>query len=129
VSGTFTPAGTGHPYPAYHPVAELGAQPPEQVWRQQPHLGRPRGGVGRHHELAVVEGLRLGVCGQFRPDDPYPLAEDRAHRRALPPSSAGEQSAHSRVEWLGVIASRSSTVYNVGTGLIYASSFRNIRKS
>jgi hypothetical protein len=109
-------------------MAEFGAEPTEQVRRQQPHLGRPGGGVGGDQQLTVVEGLRLGMRGQFGSDDPAPLAEDRAHRRALPPPSARKQSAHRRAQLLRVVASRSSTVVNVGTGEIYAPSFRVIRK-
>jgi hypothetical protein len=129
VSGSFTPAGTGHPYPAHHTVAKLGAEPTEQIRCQQPYLGRPGGGIGRHHEFALVKGLRFGMRGKFRSDDPSPLAEHRAHRRPLPPASARKQSADSRGQPLGIIASRSSTGFNVGAKGIYASSSRIIGKS
>src|ERR1700722_5924664 len=92
--------------PAHRPVAEFGVQPPDQLRGEQPDLRRPGGRVSGHGQLAVGEGVGLGVRGQVRPDDLRPPAEHRADRGPPLPALIVEQAADGVTQPLRVVAAR-----------------------
>ena len=67
-------------------VAQLLVEPAYQRRGEQPQLGRPGGGVGAHHQLALGEGLGRAVVGDLVADQLRPAGEDAAHPQVeLPP--------------------------------------------
>ncbi len=69
---------------------------------QEPHLGRPGGGVGAHHELGVGVTLRRAVSSHVSSHDQVPPAEDGVGRQVATPPMLCHQPIEGSVEGLRV---------------------------
>src|SRR5262249_61254148 len=94
---------TPDPDPGDGAATELGVEPPDELWAQQPHLCRPGGGVGDDEQLPVGEAAGPGVGGQRGAHDLLPPAEHRAHSGRGPPAPVVEQPVDGDLERLRVL--------------------------